>query len=484
MANQQAQFAETIRSMKVALKRRADDSEDDPTTANPTTNRGHKHHRTSANLHPSRLNTTLPRTAYRKPVSHAGYIRPIISHNPTLYDPDGDVVSPTDSDAEERGVGEAVDENPFGDVKLEELLRPLTSAAELSDHPSLSLPYKSRALTLMADEASEMLRREREVLWRAKRLLRRFRGDGEWMPCEAFEGEGDEGMLVPSTGDGEDVPSVALDAGSSGAMQSETEEGVPEKMQVDDTGNGMGEEGVEAADMALQQAAAEAEKTAASFDGTTENSKPADEQPTNTAPEDTSPTAPPPLDTNLDPEPSTSDPTSTPTTNTHAMTTRARARSPADNDNPTSPAPSSPTDIPPIHPWFLHPATAIPARDLDLPAPEAEETRRMLLLYIQKQSHIVRQLSALSTSLLKADRLRNSVWCWTRAEGHLKTNARGERVTEMSDGEDWVDVEGLGLRGEDLRVLPGGEWGLEKGREEVEEEEERGRRGRRRGVKM
>ena len=80
-------------------------------------------------------------------------------------------------------------------MQLEHLLRPLTAAHELVDHPSLSTAFKSKALTQMADEAMEMLRRERESLWTAKRLLRRFRGEADWVPGETFETERDWALL-------------------------------------------------------------------------------------------------------------------------------------------------------------------------------------------------------------------------------------------------------------------------------------------------
>jgi len=56
--------------------------------------------------------------------------------------------------------------------------------------------------------------------------------------------------------------------------------------------------------------------------------------------------------------------------------------------------------------------------------------------------------------------------------------------TEMSDGEDWVDIEGLGLGKADVKMQKDGNYGLEKGKDEVEDVEEEGRRvgGRRRRV--
>ncbi len=132
----------------------------------------------------------------------------------------------------------------------------------------------------MADEALEMLRREREVLWRAKRLLRRFRGDGEWVPSEEFETEMDEAMLMGGREGESAVPSVAFETGSVddlvGDQAVEMDGDLGDKMEVEDNsnGNGVGEMavGVEAMDMAVQQAALEASShSAAEVEATTLN---------------------------------------------------------------------------------------------------------------------------------------------------------------------------------------------------------------------
>lgn len=135
----------------------------------------------------------------------------------------------------------------------------------------------------------------------------------------------------------------------------------------------------------------------------------------------------------------------------HRMTTRAQAHAISKTPSPRS---STPTlvdeDAPIIHPFFLLPPTAAPDRDFGLPPQEADETRRLLLLYVQKQEEVVRGAQELCYGLLRADRMRKDVFRWTKAESH---------VGEMSDGEDWYDRE---------------EWGLEedlvKGKEEEEDE--------------
>jgi len=110
-------------------------------------------------------------------------------------------------------------------------------------------------------------------------------------------------------------------------------------------------------------------------------------------------------------------------------------------------------DEPFIHPLFLAPARAHPDRDVGLPEQEAEEVRRLVQLYVQKQEEVCRGTRRLYEGLRKADRLRKTVWSWSRAEAHCGANR------DMSDGEDWYDKEEWGLT-EDLK----------KGEDEVEED--------------
>ena len=137
------------------------------------------------------------------------------------------------------------------------------------------------------------------------------------------------------------------------------------------------------------------------------------------------------------------------------MTTRARAQAASTSTTTTttqrtSRSPSlTPTQV---HPFFLLPSISHPDRDFGLPSAEAEETRRLLLSFVQKQEEVVRGTERIYHGLLRADRMRREVLEWCTAEGHLG---------EMSDSEDWYDM---------------GYWGLEeelrKGAEEEGEEED------------
>lgn len=502
MAAQQAQFAETMRAMKLALKRNraasptapsssTDDSDSDGLHMH--TNRGNKRKRSARYVHEGRLDTTGGQASYKRKVRHAGYERHIIAQRPRLYDEDGDVVDPldvaSDGEEEERASGEPVREDAFGEVRLEQLLRPLTSAAELPEHPSLSAAYTSSALTQMAREAAGMVRREKATLWKAKRLLERFRGDGGWMACGRFETAECEGLLLREgegerSAAGESVGEVEMGKpvlDEDGVVIGE-EDGVAVQDEVE--GNGDLMDGIEARDHLT---------TVPRPDLTGESAQPEDttmhdtHEPINGTqqPDDTPPTTlsnPTITDLTTTTRPDSDESTSNPSLPSHAMTTRARARSPQPPTSPTPTIPSSTPSTPPINPWFLPPASALPDPSLGLPSPEAEDTRKLLLLYVQKQENIVRQLSALYTGLQRTDRLRREVWRACKAEGHMVPVAEGDGNggvrTEMSDGEDWFDGADWGLQGGEVGVL-------EKGKDEVEDAaEEEGRRvgGRRRRV--
>lgn len=100
---------------------------------------------------------------------------------------------------------------------------------------------------------------------------------------------------------------------------------------------------------------------------------------------------------------------------------------------------------------------------LGLPVEEFMETRRLLMLFIQKQEESVRAYEAVLGKLTKAKRMREKLWEWCRAEGH---------VGELSDGEDWIDAEAWGLAPDDLKKG--------KDEEDVEGQEDTGRKGKRR----
>ena len=134
------------------------------------------------------------------------------------------------------------------------------------------------------------------------------------------------------------------------------------------------------------------------------------------------------------------------------MRTRAQAQATSDksaSSHTRSPSPT-PWEPPIIHPLFHTPESARLDRDFGLPPNEAEDMRRLLTAYVQKQEEVVRGAEKLCEGLLRAERMRQTVFKWCKAEGH---------IGEMSDGEDWYDKEEWGLE-EDLK----------KGHEDEEED--------------
>ncbi|KAK5764193.1 hypothetical protein LTS12_005644 [Elasticomyces elasticus] len=411
MATQALAISETIRAMKLALRRHqhtspsSDSSDNDSDTLHTHTNRGHKLRPSSRYAHSGRLDTTGGQARYKRKIVHGGYTRSIINKRPRLYDEDGDAVSAQDVPSDDEVVGEygeAVEEDPFAGVRLEELLRPLTSASQLAQHSGLRGAYLGTGLSQMAGEAAEMVRRERAALWRGKRLLERFGGDGGFMDCGRFETEGDEELLMPG-GVGGEVSGVqsVVEAESNGLGEVEQQqqqrngdamEGV-EVVDHVESANALGD----AAELEAVQEATNAGEPHRPNESTLEHAPTTNGDTTNT----TAPTShsPPPQHPALTDLAQRDDASSNSGTNpsaapSHRMTTRARARSPQIAASP-SPFPSDSASVPTIHPWFHFPTHNLPDRDLGLPAKEAEDTRRLLLLYVQKQENIVRQLSTL-----------------------------------------------------------------------------------------
>lgn len=157
------------------------------------------------------------------------------------------------------------------------------------------------------------------------------------------------------------------------------------------------------------------------------------------------------------------------------MTTRARANASTGGENEGTigsssryTSPGAITNSSTAHPLFLVSDNIRPDKDFGLPPNEAEDTRRLLWSYIQKQEETVRGFTYMLNSLLRAEQLKENVFEWCKAEGH---------IGEMSDGEDWYDREKWGLTdGEDLKK------GADDDEVEntVTEERTTGKRGRRR----
>ncbi|KAJ9668569.1 hypothetical protein H2201_001211 [Coniosporium apollinis] len=462
-------------------------------------------------------------------IEHAGYQRYIISRNPKRFDADGDPLE--DDEEDSQADADAVEENPFGEVKLEELLAPLTSAADLPTHPSLSTPYYSKSLTEMVEGARLTLQREKANLWRMKHLLTRFRGDHTWTPCGVFATDYDQVLLralMPSNyhtvfasqnGGLQDQGSLSWENNSdsrtlgtdglqtppttSALLQTPEAEAPPaEDIQMlegtsvqhfDAAGatidtvkaiankangeesaaqNGVTTDGVtkaidQSGGIASDASGGIADGISAAPVSSDSQSAPNEDQATTNGGQSTALVTTEGQQPNGDAPPSPPDEADDSASQppAHRMTTRAQAHA---NSNPLSPR-SSPTQsatadiVPPIHPFFHFPPLCRPDRDVGLPPEVAEDTRKFLNLYVQRQEEVIRGVEQLYDGLLKAERMRKEVIKWAKAEGH---------VGEMSDGEDWYDKDEWGLL-EDLV----------KGKEEEEVDEVPGKKTRGRTTK-
>ncbi|KAF1911771.1 RXT2-like protein [Ampelomyces quisqualis] len=405
MASQQQHIIDTIFSMKRKLLRR-DDSDADEGDVLSSSNRQDLKRK----VHYARgrdADFLADPRPYKKRIEHAGYQRYILQRNPPRFDPDGDVVEPDDEYDDDDDDLEAVEENPYADVRVEHLLAPLTSAADLPTHPALSLAYSSKHLTNLANETGALSRKEQSTIARAKTLFGKLVGDSSFAP-DALAGmaaapfhkvwtngrtphraHGDaehEGGELPG------ATTLAEDGQANGTQHHATNGQVQP-----DRANGTSHD-------------PDGENTAEGEDAVDDVSDTASQQ------------------------------------TAHRMTTRARAHAASTPSPPQSPS----SGVHAVHPLFAFSADSIPDRDLGLPPNEAEETRMLLMAYVQKQEEIARATSDLYHGLLQADRMRQDVFKWSKAEAHLG---------EMSDGEDWYDGE---------------EWNLDedllKGRDEEEDE--------------
>lgn len=384
-----------------------------------------------------------------------------------------------------------------------EILRPLTSAAELPNHPSLSAPYQSTILEGIINETSEMLYGERKALWHAKGLMTDLRGDGCWLPCGLFHTEQDESIFdtealyttdiaqeikrlrssssqkCQSSGcksqhkGHDDVPAVngtldrvepiappanksttqpsndivmehgAKSPGDNGTVvQDESRNQISDVRPVESSkmATNLRESHINesAASIISRQEISETSAAsnalpspAASPERHAEQAGNGEDQ--NVAEVAVSAKGPDATDA-MDADGEHAAPQAVP----HRMTTRAQAQAVSEQHSSTHTHTPSPSDSIPlfIHPLFLTPEESRPDQNFGLSPGEGEDTRILFSHYIQKQEEIVRGTEKLLHGLLRALRLRKNVYRWCKAESH---------VGEMSDGEDWYDMEEWGL---------------------------------------
>ncbi|KAJ5768832.1 hypothetical protein N7520_003391, partial [Penicillium odoratum] len=485
MATQAALIADTIIGMKRALRRERDDSGPDDAIMQPT-NRGNKMKANAKYVREGAMGYIHAEKFYREKVEHAGYTRHIIQRNPIRYDSEGDELDDEDEDSEADAA--AAEENPFSGIALETLLCPLKHPSELPSHPSLSQAYTSKALDQMAVAVEEKLRQEKALLWRARNLHRHFLGDAGWMPCGTVEALEDRYIFEPRTqgehtrgsaeqqnlgrpgtssanGDINGVPEISSTASreahyaqngteselqtthdvemaqypaGSGDPTAYIDTGEPNKAlkseEADSTVNDLPPHPKGADELAQEngnnfsQVGDKKDKMDTSRDGQKNESRVPNAD-SNEQHDETDHDAE--MHDGSSPEPP------------RRMTTRAQANAANPHDENQFLSSDTVSTFLTPHPLFLIPDNVRPDANFGLPATEAEETRRLLWSYIQKQEETVRGFETMLNSLFRACHMKADVLEWCKAEGH---------VGEMSDGEDWYDREKWGLaEGEDLK---------------------------------
>ncbi|RCI16900.1 hypothetical protein L249_2725 [Ophiocordyceps polyrhachis-furcata BCC 54312] len=470
MASQQILFAETIAGIKKALKRKAYESDSD-TEMEGRGNRGHKLKKRARFAHEGQLAPTEGPSAYKETVEFAGTLRSIIHRNPPMLDENGyEIDSDDDDERVEEAALASAQVNPYANVRLEQILAPLTSSTDLPTHPTLSKPFLSKTLTNLVSQSSELMRRENQSLWRTRHLWTALCGDGIWMPC-GFMVEEDDVALYTEDHVARHLESLARASHADGVDERNGQQskrragGVIDTLCRDDGSAERLEEVRRSAEVLMKHAGTTVDS---SKQGAMAFLKVANEQQKSPAAGIKSNNGD---DDNGDVEHKT---VKKPRREDHGTDEAAGSRHEQEDTRMKDVDPAADTTAPPrtgggrapsmvsegsleqqafIHPIFSMPAGARPDRNLGLPEHEAADIRRLLALFVQKQEEICRGATRLHHGLLRAERLRQDVLHWAKAEAHCGPNR------DLSDGEDWYDREEWGLT-EDLK----------KGQDEEEED--------------
>ncbi|KKY34619.1 putative rxt2-like protein [Diaporthe ampelina] len=397
LTREQVLFADLAKAMKKTVARQANESDSD-SEIQQTTNRGNKLKKRARFVRQGKLGPPTGPSVYKEArlnpseVEHAGYKRAVISRNPPLIDEDGYSIDSDDDDQHvQDAVAAAAEADPYSSIHLEQLLAPLTTVTDLPAHPTLSRPFKSTALKELANQACDLMHKENVALWKTHGKL----------------GTSTEDAVMTNSEDNkaDQLGTVKKSHETSGAVTEE--QGAQKAVSLATNGDKADEPGSNPTNGILA-------KQKGKQSGTRQD----------TADDDV---------VMLDGSAASG-------LGAHSNHNGSRAASPS----------AASVGEPFIHPIFLAPKPAHPDRDLGLPEQEAEDVRRLLQLYVQKQEEVCRGTEKLYHGLLKADRMRKTVLEWSKSEAH---------VGEMSDGEDWYDKEEWGLT-EDLK----------KGQDEEEED--------------
>ncbi|KAF4449714.1 hypothetical protein F53441_7051 [Fusarium austroafricanum] len=473
MASQQILFAETIAGMKKAFKRKSYESDSD-SEIESYSNRGNKLKKQARFARQGQLVPNNGPSSYREYVEYAGVRRPILYRNPPLVDEEGYEIDSDDEDEErvQEAEASAAEMNPYANIQIENILAPLTASTALPTHPTLSKPFTSKTLTRLVDQSCDIMRKENRSLWKVRHLLTSLCGDYTWVPCEMMVRPADvelytdnhtarhllalsQAVLVfPAITNGDVKPGSGAEQRD--AAPDTTLDNEPADKDAEDADITMTDAGTADPDDSFVEDAHENEKSAAKKDAVnaTSNMHNGDQVPA---------AQPDPKESKAEPTNGVNEISNEQGTNEIGATrVEANAKPPtSDAHQQKEPAETIGPDLSMIsegeddfiHPMFLAPSGARPDRDIGLPDQEAEDIRRLLALYVQKQEEVCRGAERLFLGLLKAEQLRKNVLHWSKAEAHSGPNR------DMSDGEDWYDKEEWGLT-EDLK----------KGQDEEEED--------------
>lgn len=413
-----------------------------------------------------------------------------------------DIDSDDDDDRVQDAITAAAERDPYSRIRLErasssstadiipreiltlyvDLLAPLTSVTDLPNHPTLSRPFTSTALSSLANQGCDLMHKENAALSKVRPLLAKLTGDHTWASCEMFLGSNDSeyfddryitrlhkrklrdtqrhkgaaprmngaGAAGPMTNGG---PSHSANGGEASSSSREHDRGNEDVQMADDDSTLVGQETGgpsqtteppilshngprlfehSAATNGDQPQAREIEHTNGDSEPQQKSKSKGKEREFRPIPEDE--------DLVMADVPKINGGTQSNANPQHSLDEVPSLSALLDDDLF-------------IHPIFVAPASAHPDRDQGLPEQEAEDVRRLLQLYIQKQEEICRGTKKLYEGLLTAEDKRKTVLGWAKSEAHCGPNR------DMSDGEDWYDQEEWGLT-EDLK----------KGQDEEEED--------------
>ena len=365
---------------------------------------------------------------------------------------------------------------------------------DLPNHPTLSRPFTSKALSELAGQGSDWMHKENEVLWKVRPLLTRLVGDLTWAACDVMVTTNDEELFE------EDHLSRYHSRTTNGSTNGETHAAVTPRTN-GEASNGSREAPTNGAakkngqpnkpndhpntddDVSMIDANARENEPVQKLLAT-HGDKGAKEKTARTKAKEPEPlSGADPISTsketgNIDAAEAKTNGVGqkqdqeTPVEHKRSAEGDAAASlhdRPADGSEVARPVRAAATaqvnggralshtpdvfEDQPLHRLFLAPRSAHPERDLGLPENEAEDIRRLLQLWVQKQEEVTRGTKKLYEGLLQADRRRKTVFKWAKAEAHSGVNR------DMSDGEDWYDRDEWGLAEE-----------LKKGHDEEEED--------------